>query len=161
MYRVDPGETTVASPVIDYQPDEKTGLPRLALALAPEDKLQVPGHARRTKKLQVKEKPVTVDLESKIAVPEGKFEVKDGKLVLPADLAAALGKRVHVEVSGGKLATDLEGDLLERAAGGVGMPLTAGIWAECVEAKAAGLFHSRQGRLELIKPILVEVRRRT
>ncbi|KAL3685064.1 hypothetical protein R1sor_003086 [Riccia sorocarpa] len=151
------GDVTVKSPVIDLQPHLSNGLPRLALALTPAEKLLESQTRGRKPKRPVKVPSADASLTVNVKDPKGGLNVTDGKVILPGDLAAALGNRLFMDVSLGSLATK-ESDELEKALDGhSGVPLRATLWSDCAQLEAVGFLQPRASKVKLIKPLKAEM----
>ncbi|KAL2653293.1 hypothetical protein R1flu_021421 [Riccia fluitans] len=151
------GDVIVKSPVINLNQHPSNGLPRLALAVSPEDKLlESPTRARKPKK-PVNIPSADASLTVNVKGPKGGLNLTDGKVILPGDVAAALGNRLLVDVNFGSLATRENDDLKIASDEHSGVPVRATLWSECAQLEAVGFLQPRASKVKLIKPLKAEM----
>lgn len=150
------GDCTIASPMIDLQEEKGTGLSRLALAVISRDKLK-DRKIKRISKSKMTIPSVHVNLSLNIKAPGGDFQVINGKLLVPEDVAAVIGKRLIAEVLLGHFATE-NGQVSESTDDISGfLALRMGLWSECTEAKAEGFLDPKKMQIQLVNPIKLEI----
>ncbi|BBM99179.1 hypothetical protein MPTK1_1g19380 [Marchantia polymorpha subsp. ruderalis] len=151
------GDVIVTSPVVDLQSNASNGLPRLALALTPTEKLLENSPGAKRPPRQVKIPSADAGLTVTVKADKGGLEVTDGKLILPGDLAAALGKRLFVNVDLGSSATKESDELKLASNQSNGVPLRATLWSDCAQMDAVGFLQPKASKLKLIKPLKAEM----
>lgn len=150
------GDCSITSPMIDLQEEKGTGLSRLALAVTSREKLKGQ-QKKRVSKRKMTIPSVRVNLSLNIKAPGGDFQVINGKLILPEDVAAVIGKRLVAEVLLGHFATE-NGQVSESTDDNSGfLPLRMGLWSECTEAKAEGFLDPKKMQIHLVNPIKLEI----
>lgn len=154
--KVIPGDCTITSPMVDLQEEKGTGLSRLALAVICREKLK-DKKKKRISKSKMTIPSVQVYFSLNIKAPGGDFQVTNGELLLPEDVAAIIGKRLVAEVLLGHFATE-NGQVSESTDGISGfLPLSMGLWSECTEAKAEGFLDPKKMQIRLVNPIKLEM----
>lgn len=146
----------MASPVIDLQQHPKNNLPKLALAVAPAEKLLENTPPKKQEK-QVAVPAAEASLSVKVKAPKGGFEVTNGKIIFPSDAGSLLGDKLVVDVGMGSWATQESDELKDAEAGYDGLPFLASLWSETVQAEAVGFLQQKSNKLKLIKPLRAEV----
>lgn len=155
------GDCTIVCPRVDLQEEKGSGLLNLALALAPASRLLHSQHRRKLHSQLTKKNvasAVDVALSVDVKAPSGGLKITDGKLIVPYDIAAALGHRVFVDVLLGHWAVEKDEDLkkaYQRSRGS--WPLKADLWSASAQAEAVGLIDLRKQRVELVRSMKVEM----
>ncbi|KAJ7514051.1 hypothetical protein O6H91_23G024300 [Diphasiastrum complanatum] len=160
MGKSDFGDCTITSPCIDLKKDQHTGLSRLALAVVPPHKLSRLKRqpVRPIKRVKRVEPAKNVTLVAKVKAPNGNLEVLDGHLSFPGDAAAVLGNRLVLDVLIDKWAMD-DNEALRQLADPKSelSPVQATLWSDNTHAEMTGFINRKTKRIELIKPIKMEM----
>nr|XP_024381629.1 uncharacterized protein LOC112285198 isoform X3 [Physcomitrium patens] len=151
------GDAVVLQPTLDMRNDPESGHPYYDLAVTSVDKLNV-SNPYVKKKFKVLPSEV-VSWTAKMRAPEGGLEVLNGKVILPGDLAAVLGAHLYFDIAFGSYATEMNPSLWKANGELSGRtPIRCSLCSNCAHLEALAYLNLRRKRMELLQPILAEVR---
>lgn len=142
---------------MDIRKDTVTGQPYLDLALSPPEKLQFTNPY--VKKHFTVLPAAEVAWTAKARAPGGDLQVINGKVIMPADMAAVLGSNLLLDFAIGKCASRESVELKEGKKGHPGgVPIRSSLWSNCAHLEALAYLNRGKRRIELLQAMKAEVR---
>jgi len=145
--------------VVDLQQDAASGQPHLALALTPLSKLQASALKNKKQAVAAAEPPEEVALAATFKAPRGGLEVVKGKLILPQDAAATVGRSIFLDVAVGRFATEGNEALASASSEYRGkVPISGNLYSDRAQVEGLGFLDLPRGQVQLLRPVKAEVR---